>query len=102
MQDDFYLDTRNMDEVINDVQKLAKSTELIRENFARALETVTNNWSGKSRTEYDKKAHTIMQQVTDVSQSLYDIAETLLDASTAYMQADTELSKSIDGITNRY
>lgn len=102
MADDFYLDIGHMDEVINQVQDLAKKTEDLREKFSKSLEKATVDWSGKSRTEFDKKAHTVMQQVTDVTESIYEVAEALIDASKSYMQADTDLAKSLEGTTERY
>lgn len=102
MADDFYLDTEKMDQVIEKVQGLAKTTETFRQDFSKYLVNATTNWQGKARNEFDVKSHTIMQQVTDITQTLYDVAEDLLKASTAYMQADTDLAKSMDGKSNRY
>lgn len=98
---EFRLDTANMDSVIKKVQDLAKTVENYRTDFAKYLTDATQNWHGKARNEFDIKAHSIMQQVTDISQSFYDIAEDLLNASTAYMQADTDLAKSMDGVQTR-
>lgn len=102
MADNFYLDTSNMDAIIADVQQLATTTEGLREELQKVITDATSGWYGESRTTFDKKAHMLMQQVTDVSQSLFDVGESLLNASKAYMEADTELAKQADGVQNRY
>lgn len=102
MAEDFYLDTANMDSVIEKVQDLARITEEYRQQFAKYLVDTTANWQGKARNEFDVKSHTIMQQITDITQTLYDVAEDLLTASTTYMQADTDAAKAMDGVSNRY
>lgn len=103
MADNFYLDMEHMDSVIADVQQLAQRTESLRGEFQKTLTDVTYGWYGESRTTFDKKAHMLMQQITDISQALFDVGESLLNASKAYMEADTELAKSIDGVqADRY
>ena len=98
MADDFYLDLRNMDAVIAEVQNLAGRTEDLRGEFQQTLTNASYGWYGQSRTMFDKKAHMLMQQITDVSQALYDVGENLLNASKAYMEADMQLAKQTDGI----
>lgn len=100
--DSFHLETRYMDTIIGQVQDLAHEMEESRELFSKQLQRTTEGWSGKARVEFDKKAHMLAGELTDISQSLYDIGDSLLDASEAYMEADTELSKALDGVTNRY
>lgn len=102
MGDDFYLDTQNMDNVIGEIQRLADRLERLRGDFQKAITDVTQDWMGKSRTTFDKKAHMLMQQLTDVSQSLFDMGEELTNAATAYMDYDTQCAKAADGVSNRY
>ena len=99
---DFYLDTKYMDDVISQVQNLAAKTEEMNGKFQTLLSNSTQDWKGKARTMFDKKAHMLTQQLTDVTQSLFDMAEELINASTTYMQADTEIAKAADGVSNRY
>ncbi len=99
--DNFYLDTSKMDGVIGNIQQLAKTTEDMRGTFQKAITNTATDWSGEARTMFDKKAHMLMQQLTDVSQSLFDIAETLINTATAYMEVDTQAAKEQDGKTER-
>ncbi|MCI6359149.1 MAG: WXG100 family type VII secretion target [Clostridiales bacterium] len=102
MADNFYLDTSNMDSVISQVQNLAAKTEELHADFQTMLTHTTQDWTGKARTTFDKKAHMLMQELTDVTQSLFDMSEELLSASTTYMEADTQLAQATDGKSNRY
>lgn len=46
---DFYLDTRNMDAIITQVQKIAEIMETTKENYRKTITSLTVNWDGKSR-----------------------------------------------------
>jgi len=101
--DNFYLDTKNMDAVIDQVQKTAELMESIKQNYRHEVTDLTANWIGKSRTMFDKKSAQLIQTLTDVSESFFEIGEDLLKASEAYMQADTNAAKAMDGVQdNRY
>lgn len=101
-RDNFYLDTKNMDAVIDQVQKIAKTMETVKENYRKSLTELTKAWDGKSRSTFDKKSNQLLRTLTDISQSFYDIGEDLLSASQAYMEVDTENAKAMDGDQNRY
>lgn len=98
----FYLDTKNMDAIIVQVQKIAETMESAREKYRERVTSLTVNWSGKGRVMFDKKSAQLIQTLTDVSQSFFDIGEDLLTASQAYMEADMENSKALDGRQNRF
>lgn len=90
---DFYLDTRNMDAIITQVQKIAEIMETTKENYRKTITSLTVNWDGKSRNMFDKKSAQLLRTLTDISQSFYDIGEELLAASQAYMEVDTQNKK---------
>ena len=98
----FYLDTAQMDSVMQTVKELAESLRDSTSEFQQSLTKVTENWKGKGRTTFDKKGHQLLMEMGDVSDALFDIQESLEDAAKAYMEADMELSKQADGKTNRY
>lgn len=98
----FYLNTRNMDAIIAQVQKIAETMETTKSEYREDVTKLTANWVGKSRNMFDKKSAQLIQTLTDVSQSFYDIGEDLLSASQAYMEADTEAAKAMDGDQNRF
>ena len=99
---DFYLDTRNMDAIITQVQKIAEIMETTKENYRKTITSLTVNWDGKSRNMFDKKSAQLLRTLTDISQSFYDIGEELLAASQAYMEVDTQNAKPLDGNQNRF
>jgi hypothetical protein len=99
---DFYLDTRNMDAIITQVQKIAEIMETTKENYRKTITSLTVNWDGKSRNMFDKKSAQLLRTLTDISQSFYDIGEELLAASQAYMEVDTQNAKTLDGNQNRF
>lgn len=99
---DFYLDTRNMDAIITQVQKIAEIMETTKENYRKTVTSLTVNWDGKSRNMFDKKSAQLLRTLTDISQSFYDIGEELLAASQAYMEVDTQNAKTLDGNQNRF
>lgn len=99
---DFYLDTRNMDAIITQVQKIAEIMETTKENYRETITSLTVNWDGKSRNMFDKKSAQLLRTLTDISQSFYDIGEELLAASQAYMEVDTQNAKTLDGNQNRF
>lgn len=100
--DSFILDLTLMDNSILLVQKLADEAVHLQEDFQEALTKATYGWYGQSRTEFDKKAHMLFQNVQDISQELYDISEYLVTASESYIQADVDLAKTQDGVSNRF
>lgn len=99
---DFYLDTRNMDAIITQVQKIAEIMETTKENYRKTITSLTVNWDGKSRNMFDKKSAQLLRTLTDISQSFYGIGEELLAASQAYMEVDTQNAKTLDGNQNRF
>ena len=99
---DFYLDTRNMDAIITQVQKIAEIMETTKENYRKTITSLTVYWDGKSRNMFDKNSAQLLRTLTDISQSFYDIGEELLAASQAYMEVDTQNAKTLDGNQNRF
>lgn len=100
--DNFYLDTKNMDAIITQVQKIAETMETAKEQYRKQVTFLTKNWAGQGRVMFDKKSAELMRTLTDVSQSFFDIGEDLLTASQTYMEADMENSKALDGKQNRF
>lgn len=100
--DNFYLDTRNMDAIITQVQKIAETMQTAKEDYRKSLTSLTAHWDGKSRNMFDKKSAQLLRTLTDLSQSFYDIGEDLLDASQAYMEVDTRNAKALGGKQTRF
>lgn len=102
MEDHFYLDTKNMDAIIDKVHKIAKLMEDTKANYQKEVTRLTQNWVGKSHNMFEKKSAQLLRTLTDVSQSFYDIGENLQTAATAYHEQDMANAKAADGITIRF
>ena len=102
MDSDFYLNTKNMDSVIDKVQKIAQLMETTKQNYRSQLTDQTKEWIGKSRNMFDRRSAELLRTLTDVSQSFYQIAEDLQTAANAYHEQDMLNAKDVDGRTVRY
>lgn len=102
MADYFYLDTKNMDAVIDKVHKIADLMETTKQNYRSQLTNQTRDWIGKSRNMFDRRSAELFRTLTDVSQSFYQIAEDLQTAANAYHEQDMMNAKAADGRTERY
>ena len=59
-------------------------------------------WAGKGRNTFEKKYRLLSQQLGDLKDDLRQISEDLLFMEEQYIQADTDLSKALDGKDSRY
>ena len=60
------------------------------------------SWSGKGADTFEKKYNILSQQFDDLKESFYDIYESLVEIEKSYIQADTDMSKALDGWDSRY
>lgn len=97
----FHLDTSNMNTVVGHTQKLAREMETLREDLNLAMARIANDWLGKGGQMFETKYVLLMGQLRDLSQDIYDIAERLVESAAAYLQADTDMAKLTDGVTDR-
>lgn len=100
--DSFYLDTSNMNTIIGHTKRLAEEMETLKADLNIEMADVAVDWLGKGGTMFEKKYKLLLQQMKDMSQSIYDLSERLITSAEAYMQADVDMSKAMDGTTNRY
>ena len=101
-QDNFYLDTKNMDAVYEKIVKIAETMQTLKEDYRRAVTDLTVHWDGESRNMFDKKSAQLLRTMTDISQSFFDIGEDLQSASQAYMDVDVKNAKALKGNQNRF
>ena len=99
---EFNLDTSNFEETIRKADELAdKMCDLHNE-----LDELKNNlmftWAGKGRNTFEKKYRVLTQQFGDLKDDLREIAEGLRAMEEDYIQADTDLAKTLDGVDSRY
>lgn len=100
--DRFTLNLKAFDSTIQQFQSLANFSSELQATFKHILERATDGWVGQSRKEFENKAYMLFQQCSDISEALFEVGETLLKSSEAYMQADVDLAKTMDGKSNRY
>lgn len=100
--EEFNLDTSNFDTVIAKSKSLANKMG----NLKNELDGLKNNlmftWAGKGRNTFEKKYRLLSQQFGDLKDDLMEISESLLSMEEQYIQADTDLSKALEGVDSRY
>ncbi len=97
--DGFKLDTSPFAESANATKKLATVLEEAIGNVDKAINSLYGDWSGKGRNEFEKKYKIFERQVGDIRVGLWDLYEDIVEAETYYIQADTDLAKSVDGVS---
>lgn len=100
--EEFSLDTSNFKEVYNLADSLADRMAELKNELDNLEKNLMFTWAGKGRNTFEKKYRLLSQQFGDLKDDLRDIAEGLLTMEEQYIQADTDLSKSLDGIDSRY
>lgn len=99
---EFELDTSHFDDFITESSKLAEKMENTKNDLDSMKNEIIQTWVGKGRNMFEKKYRLLSQQFGDLSDELRQISEDLLAIEEAYIQADTDLSKSIEGKDSRY
>ena len=93
----FELDTSFMDEAASSCQDLAEKMKTLKYDLEREKETLMWSWSGEGRNEFEKQFRRMLQQLSDVTESLWEMGEQILEAEEAYIQADTNAAKQLEG-----
>ena len=99
MQTNFKLDTSVFSEAANNTKKLAESLEGAITKADKAINGLYGVWVGKGRNEFEKKYKIFEQQVEDIRTGLWDLYEDIVAAEEAYIQADTDAAKQLDGVS---
>lgn len=99
---DFYLDVSAFDDAIENTKELAKKLQETKEDLDREKNNLIATWIGEGRNKFEAKYGVLTRQLGDIKDDLYQIAEDLLACAEAYIQADTNLAKTQDGVSNRY
>lgn len=100
--DEFKLDTSNFDTVIEKSRSLANKMGDLKNDLDRLKNDLMFTWAGEGRNTFEKKYRLLSQQFGDLKDDLMDISENLLSMEEEYIQADTDLSKALDGKDSRY
>ena len=99
---EFSLDTSNFDFVVKLSRDLAEKMAELRNDLDGVKSNLMFVWSGDGRNTFEKKYRLLSQQFGDLKDDLREISEGLLKMEEEYIQADTDLSKSLDGKDSRY
>lgn len=100
--EEFTLDTAKFAEIISKADSLANTLADLKNSLDGMKNNLMFSWSGKGRNTFEKKYRLLSQQFGDMKEDLRDIANDLRAVEESYIQADTELSKKISGVSNRY
>lgn len=93
----FKLDTSKFVNVANDTKKLADELENVILKCSNTINKLYGDWSGETRNEFEKKYKIFDSQVTDIKNGLWDLYEDIVTAEESYIQADTDLAKTMKG-----
>lgn len=99
---EFFLDTASFDEVAGICKDLSEKMLSVKNEMDGMKSLLVFTWAGEGRDSFEKKYRLLSQQFGDLSDSLRDISEGIYEMEQTYIQADTDLAKSLDGETNRY
>lgn len=102
MSDNFILDTKNMDSIIQNLQEIGKMMSELKNDLRLDIVNYSCEWQGRGKTMFDRKYVLVLRQLDDMSEDIYEMAEELLTAAEAYIQFDTDSAKDEDGKRNRY
>lgn len=98
----FHLDVAQFDSVIEQTQQLAKKLQTMKGELDQLKNQLLFSWVGDGRNMFESRYRQLSQQFTDIKDDLFQVAEDMLALSEEYIQADTNLAKSEDGISNRF
>lgn len=93
----FELDTRSMSEIAGKCEKIANRMRTMKQDLDDAKTRLVAQWHGEGSSTFQKKYHFLVQQLKDLSENLYDLAEEIRTAEDAYIQADMDAAKLMDG-----
>lgn len=102
LEEDFALSTKNFEDVIRQTDNLADRMDEVKRSLENKKNALMDCWAGLGRNTYEKKFHLLVLQLEDLASNLHEIADGMVKAEEAYIQADTDLAKTLDGTTNRY
>lgn len=101
-QEDFTLDTSSFDAVYKHSKELAERMRDLKNDLDQVKDDLVSNWVGEGQRTFEKKYRVLSQQFGDLRDDLWERSEELLKKEEAYIQADVDLAKTLDGKDSRY
>lgn len=96
---EFTLDTSNMNAVAEKCETLAEKMRTLKQNLDNSKVQLLEEWYGAGSKTFQKKYHYLERQLKDLSEDLHEIAESIRKAEDAYIQADMDAAKKLDGVS---
>ena len=100
--EEFELDTKNFEDLITKARNLADKMSDLKNSLDGQKNSLMFSWAGDGRDTFEKKYYLLSQQLGDLTTSLYEVVEGLIATEEAYIQADVDLAKTLDGKDSRY
>lgn len=101
-KEEFFLDTASFDEAAAMCKDLADKMSLLKNDMDAMKSNLLFSWAGEGRDMFEKKYRILSQQFSDITDELQEMSESIYEMEQEYIQADTELAKSLEGETGRY
>lgn len=101
-QETFQLNTESFADSANAAKKLAETLGEAIENCDNAVDNLYFSWAGISRNEFEKKYHIFERQVKDIKTGLWELYEDIVKSEEAYIQADVDMAKQVEGSYEDY
>lgn len=101
-QAEFELDTKHMSSAADHCKQLAEKMRDLRSDLEKAKNELLFTWVGYGRDEFEKQYRVLNQQFSDIIEDTKDMYEDLIAAEEAYIQADVDAQKKLDGVDNKF
>lgn len=98
---DFDLDTKSFATAAKNCKSLAEKMQNTKFELSREKNAVLGSWVGEGRNTFEKKYRLLEKQFNDINEQLWAVYENIVNAEVAYIQADTDAAKRIDGIDKK-
>ena len=100
--EEFYLDTAKFDEAASLCKNLAEKMSNLKDEMDGMKSNLMFSWAGLGRNMFEKKYRVLSQQFGDLSDDLMDLSESIYEMEQEYIQADTDLAKTLEGKEKRF
>lgn len=100
--EEFKLDISNFDSVIEKARSLADRMGELKNELDGMKSNLMFKWVGMGRNTFEKKYRLLSQQFGDLRDDLREISENLYLIEESYIQADTDLAKTLAGKDSRF
>ena len=98
---DFQLNTDNMAATAEQCKPLADKMSALRAELREAKDLLLFTWVGEGRNEFEKQFRLLDQQFSDIVDDTINMYEEILTKEEAYIQADTDAAKQLEGADTR-